>query len=547
MQNRVTIFRNLLLLITIIAISFGCGEMLNDPTVDKETGEDINILIVDFNFFTTRATFKLVDVEDNTTIEEQANIWFTGENANDIVNFAGEKNDSYSTTEGQLELTFDPNVEVSASSPLEFAVNIEIDGYQSFSQGLQINSEGKKTFELQLTKESTDDDVLTGAEDPDDEGAFIFSIANTSSIKSASAEAEDSYKIKYTIQKSDIINFKDYYGRTFFASVEELDSAYDANPNDFIQLTIGKSTEYPQTVDRVMVDGEAKLVAFQRLETGMLNNIVIDDRKVYDLNGGSIEQTCTYSDSPIPAAFGLVTFETDSWVFYGTTEVYTALNFEYTLASSTLESLCSSGSSITFTSSMVSSFSIYADFYNDEGDVIYSECFTGDFPETFTLENIPAGSATMQFRDNNPAFQKITDVEIADLCEGDYEVEVLKAEGYTEYQVVLKAYCSDNPTVAIAPTYSGEYRIKDSGDDWQGVDMDGGIVNMLMKEDEDYQLRLLWDEEWETIDFSTSFDANGNYTGSLDIDIETEALDDGRTQLKIEYTFEQDICNDLGW
>jgi hypothetical protein len=90
-------------------------------------------------------------------------------------------------------------------------------------------------------------------------------------------------------------------------------------------------------------------------------------------------------------------------------------------------------------------------------------------------------------------------------------------------------------------------RIKSSNDPWQGIDMQGGIVDVLAKENETYQIRFLWKDNWETSEFTTRFDANGNYLNESNSNVRAEWMTDGRIKMIIEHTFEQDVCDDLGW
>jgi hypothetical protein len=547
MKNRnITNFWHRLFFIVLIASLAGCGEMLDNPTIDKDTGEDISLLLIDFNFFDTRASFTLIDASDNSSITSTATIWFTGNNANDIVNFAGEKNDSYTTSEGQLELTFDPNVEVSSSSPLEFTVHVEIDGYQTYSQGLQINSEGIKTFELPMSTESDGEDtVLDGTEDPNDDGSIILSYFPQ--LKSTNIE-EVSYEVGYSITKADIVNFLDSDGNKMFEDIEELEEALDNNPTNFLSMEITKHTDF-QILTTTIIDeegGDSQLALYQQLEKGSLKKLSVTGRQVSSLNEGIIKSVCSYLGSPSPDYFGFMELDDDARVFKGRSQNYTDLDFSYTVACAWGE-LCTLGSSIQFSSNMVSGFSIDADIYNATGDKIKTETFTGNFPETFTLENVPASSAKVVFRNNNPSFEEIPDLEIENLCSGSYEVDVEAAEDYSEYQVVLKALCSDNTSIAIAPTYSGEYRIKDSDDEWQGADMIGGVANILAKPNQEYQIRLLWEEEWETTDFSTTIDDEGNIVDNSGSTTTSEILSDGRIRINVEHVFQQSVCESLGW
>ena len=103
-------------------------------------------------------------------------------------------------------------------------------------------------------------------------------------------------------------------------------------------------------------------------------------------------------------------------------------------------------------------------------------------------------------------------------------------------------------SIAVAPTYSAEVKLKNS-DIWQGINMNGGVADVLGKPNEDYELRLLWKSEWEYSSYSTKFDANGNYLGTPvdDTKIVSKKLPDGRIQISVEQIFEQNICDDMGW
>jgi len=532
----------LLFVAALIFFISGCGEMFDNPLKDKETGEDINLLIVDFNFFTTRMNFRFADIETGNPITNEVSISFSGENANDIVDFSGKKNNIYSTSESQIELTIDPNVEINQSTPFNYAVHVAVEGYESFTRGIQINSEGKKTYEILLSPESTDEETtLTGTEE---DGSFVFSFAPNT--KSGSLE-DKTYEIKYKIAPDDLIKFVDYYDHPMFSSVEEAMAAYQSDPANFLKMNIIRKTDFPMVIDRLYENGTEKMVLFNKLETGEFKELVVTGRRVADLRGGSIEQVAANLAAPEPDVFGFVKFENAGWKVLGTALSHQSLVFSYTLASASLDPLCPSGASIRFASNAKSSFSIDADIFDLAGNLIETTNFKGTFPESFTLENIPNVAAKIVFRNNNPGFKDIAPLEVSSLCSGSYEVEVDPADGFMEYQVVLKAFCKDNPSVALAPTYSGEIRIKNSNDPWQGIDMEGGVADVLAKENETYQIRFLWKENWETTEFRTEFDASGNYVNPSGSKVTSSYLDDGRIKMIIEHTFEQDVCNDLGW
>ncbi|RIJ48225.1 hypothetical protein D1614_10860 [Maribellus luteus] len=530
-------------LVVVLFASLGaCGEMFDDPFKDKETGEDVNILIVDFNFFTTRMSFKFMDVTNNQLITQEATITFTGPNAGDIVTFAGEKEAQHLTSQGQLELTVDPNVEFSASSPLDFTVHVQVEGYEDFTQNIQLNSEGKKTFELVLSPVSGgEEDVLDGEEDG---GSIIFSVMPT---KSAAIASEKPYRVNYSVTKEDMVKFTDASGQKIFNSENELMAAYKQNPSGFFQLTVDIKTGFPTTAEKIWNNETATLALFSKLETGNVVSLAIDGHTVKNLNGGVITQLCSYTGTPEPEIFGFAQFQNNAWNISAEPVNHTSLNISYVLVQASTDALCSSGASIKFASNSKSSFSVDADIYDAEGKLIRTNNFKGNFPETFVLENVPEVAARLVFRNNNPAFKEIAPLEVSSLCSGNYEVDVDAADGYVEYEVVLKAICPDDLSVAVAPTYSGEMRIKNSNDPWQGIDMKGGVANVLAKPDQEYEFRFLWKDAWESSSFITEFDANGNYLNNTDSSISSMLLEDGRVRIKIIHEFEQNICDDLGW
>jgi len=280
-----------------------------------------------------------------------------------------------------------------------------------------------------------------------------------------------------------------------------------------------------------------------------LTSLVIDGKKVGSLNGGVINSVCTNPNDFLPGLLTFVNFENNTWRMLGTNIVHSNLNFSYTLATVSTDELCAKGSSITFKSSVISSFSIVADVFDQDNKLITTKYYKGKFPETFVVESVPSKAVKLVFRDNNPSFKAIQPLQISNFCSGNYEVNVEPASGYTQYQVVLKVLCRDNKQVAIAPTYSAEVKLKNSADPWQGINMIGGTVDILGKPNADYEMRLLWNSEWEYSTYSTKFDANGNYTGAPEPDLKvvSKKLDDGRIQISVEKIFDQDICSDMGW
>lgn len=542
------IFR-LTLVTSLIIVFAGCKDYFRNPVEDKETGEDIQLLLVDFNFFKTQLSFKLIDATDGSIINSDAIITFAGKNGDDIVSFAGEKKPEFSTSEGQLELAVDPNIAISSGSPMEFSVNVEVDGYNSLNKAFMVQSEGVKTYELSLSK-IADEEItdLTGEVDYSNNDTIFYFFTPAKGLKSATVD-EKPYKIGYSITISDLKKLLDLNGNIIFHSSEEIMNAHNSDPTNFIKVTISSFSNYQPEIDVVNIDGTSRNVLFHKLETGKCQKLIIGGTEVGNLNGGIINSESKYLNEPAPDIFGFAKFDSEHWNMLGTVTSYNTVNFSYTLAKASEDFLCDVGSSITFKSNVVSSFSFTADAYDMNGNFITSMNFKGKFPETFVVENVPDMAVKLVFRNNNPSFENIPPLEISNFCSGEYDVNVSPAAEYVGYRIVMKAMCRNNPTVGIAPTYSVEVKLKDSDDPWQTVHMEGGVVDLLGIPDREYDIRLLWEDAWEYSTYSTKFDSDGNYLGTPEQDakVKSKKLEDGRIQISIEKIFDQDICTEMGW
>ena len=543
-------FYLLIVLIFIIPIFIGCEESLNDTLVDKETDDDINPITVDFNYFSTNMSVKLIDAKTRTQILKEAKITFTGSNGGDIATFSGEKKNEFYTSEGQLELTFDPNITITENSPVEFAVNVEIDGYNSFAKGIQIQSEGSKTFELYLIKVKDGGETnLVGSADLKNGDTTLFFSQPTPILKSAMVCEEKPYSIDYAVSVNDLLKFKDGSNNYIFGSLKELIEAYENNQDNFVHLSVTKFDNHHPGIELFSQNCDPENVLFQKLESGQLINLIVNDKVVADLNGGVVRASCVCKSEEHPIHFGFVNFEDCSWNLLGNEIVHDDLDFNFILAKVIDKSLYKKGANIKFSSDVKSNFSIDAEIYDNEDHFISSLNFRGDFPENCTLENIPQRASKIEFKNNNPAFASIPDIENVDLCSGIIKVDVSANEGYGEFQVALKVLCPDNPAVAIAPSFNAEYKLKDSENDWQGITLKGGKANILALLDREYQLRFLWEDEWKYSGFSTKVDNDGNYKGNSEVasKIHSEKMEDGRVRINIEKMFDESFCGDLGW
>jgi len=529
----------------------GCEEYFNDPLIDKQTGEDVNPLIVDFNFFSTSMTYKLLDEKDGNLIQREAKIYFTGSGSTNIVTFSGEKKDEFYTTEGLLELTVDPNIYISEDKPLEFAVHVDVEGYNSIAKGLQIFNEGRKTFALYLskTKDGGETNLVGNANLRYGDTTLSF-VPPTPRLKSAKINEEKPFSIKYSLSVNDLLKFKDAEGNYIFDSKEKLIKAYEKDKDNFVHLATSKFNDHKPGIELYSVDCIPNNVLFKKLESGKLINLIVHNKVVADLNGGVIRSSCDHTeDDEAGVQFGFVNFENCSWNLIGNEITHDNLNFNFTLGKVIDDSLCKTGGKIKFNSNVKSCFSFEANILDNEGNFISAINFRGDFSESFVLENIPQTASKIVFKNNNPAFAEISDIVEEDLCNGNIKINVNPIESFKEFQIVLKVLCPDNPAVAISPSFNAEIKQKDNDGYWQGITMKGGKSNVLVIPNQDYELRFLWEGEWKYTAFSTKVDNEGNYNGNsrAGSKIHSQKMEDGRIRINIEKIFDENFCNDLGW
>jgi len=535
------------ILVWLLVLATSCEGLLKDPMKDKETGEDINLLIVDFNFFKTHLTVNLFDASSGNRIELPATVTFAGKNGNDIVTYSGKKKQQYEILRGQLELTVDPGIKISESVPMSFSVTAEAVGYNTMSKAETFLSIGKKSIDIYLSKKSDDTvtqvggGVVTGGGDT----TIVFGFAPVVHLKSATAEKL--FEINYSLTLNDFLLLKDENGHLLFKSAGEFWEAYNADKQNFLYLSITTSNTYPSWPDVFIKDGTAQNVILQILESGTIAYMSVGGKKVGSFNGAVMLATCRWTGLAEPATWGFAAFQNEGWLFKDKQLTIGGLPYSYTVVQASDETICGLGATIRFEAAFTSGFTITADMYDMKGKRLFTQNFTGNFPAHFVLENVPAVPAKLVFRDNNPSFKPIPDLEIANLCVGDYTVNVAPQDGFSGYQIVLKAFCENNPTVAVAPTYNGEYRFAGSSQSWQGGFMQGGVLNLLGKPNQEYEYRLLWENEWESTSFTTTFNPDGSYPFASDSRITSEKLPDGRIRINVLHTFKQSVCDTMNW
>lgn len=142
-----------LLLFLLFAGLSGCSDMFKDPSKDKETGEDVTLFLMDRNFIKTRIVVHLEDyLTQEPIVNEDLVVLFDGEDASNLITFAGTKKTDFPTSSGFIEVGYDPNILVNTQNPIELTVAAGNQDYISAPQAVSYTTEGLKDIVIKMIR-----------------------------------------------------------------------------------------------------------------------------------------------------------------------------------------------------------------------------------------------------------------------------------------------------------------------------------------------------------------------------------------------------------
>ena len=152
----------------LVALS-SCESYTKNPLDDKDTGENIKLLIVDFNFITTKLALHLQDITSGESIVgEDVEISFIGEDAKNLITYTGTKLEKFVTSEGYIEIGWDPNFAISAESPIELTVIARSENYISAPMAISYSSLGLKDVVIKMINVGLKSGSTGGFDEPFD-------------------------------------------------------------------------------------------------------------------------------------------------------------------------------------------------------------------------------------------------------------------------------------------------------------------------------------------------------------------------------------------
>lgn len=153
-------FKLLVLLVATLFVSNSCSNLLNNPLQDKETGENLALLLLDLNVFDTKINIHLIDEATGQYItEDQVLVSFDGEDVDKVVDPGGKKKIEYTVKNGILEIAVDPSFTPSESNPLDLHVNAGTaePKWHSFGEEILITAPGQYDIQVNMIAEGSND------------------------------------------------------------------------------------------------------------------------------------------------------------------------------------------------------------------------------------------------------------------------------------------------------------------------------------------------------------------------------------------------------
>lgn len=134
MKNILKSVKVIAIILAALFVNNSCSNLFDNPLKDKDTDEEITLILLDLNFFDTKLNFYFVEEgSDELVIDKTINVTFDGASATNIVGYDGFKLNDYNVKNGKLELAYDPNIDVSENSPIDFKTFVYIEGFAYYA------------------------------------------------------------------------------------------------------------------------------------------------------------------------------------------------------------------------------------------------------------------------------------------------------------------------------------------------------------------------------------------------------------------------------
>jgi len=469
-----------------------CEDFLSDPLKDKDTGEDLTMLIVDMNFIKTKLVIYLEDFDTGESIEgEEIEIMISGENASNLISFSGEKPDEFTTSTGYLELGYDPNYQITKETPLELNFIAIGDNYFSLPEIYSFTTEGTKNIILRLINIGGQPKSGGGFDEP-----FQINVDGGHE------------KLRF------VRSVTGYYGK------------YTRYNVYMVQSNQSETLICSDIIDNVIYP-----------EYGVFWYSVLDWQR-----GNTSDQRTDYTGFP-----------TQSYIAEGYDVVVT-------VAENSEKTLCANGLTINILGQYGITGSGTFDYQIEFGDgiIMTGRITATNFPHSELIEpiyyNNPNTWVTLlgdaQYIMRNDQYDLLP-VYRANPCGEVVTFTAHPRSNLTTYRINTQYKCSNNPTVAIALSINGQFR-KAGTTDWNGFSFNGGVCEIQIEKDEEYDFRVNVNGEWKTYTLPTDPDEfndfiNSNQSSDYTVEqMNSEVKADGSVEISVVVLLDQSICDMIG-
>ncbi|MFC2097912.1 hypothetical protein ACFLSI_06230, partial [Bacteroidota bacterium] len=462
-----------------------------NPLEDKDTGEELTMLIIDLNFITTKIVIYLEDFDTGESIEgEEIEIMINGDDASNLISFSGEKPDKFTTSTGYLELGYDPNFQITKETPLELSFIAVGENYFSLPEIYSFTTEGTKNIVLRLINIGVQPKSGGGFDEPFqinvDGGREKIKFMRSIPGYYGEYSKYNLYRIEPgqsgTLSCSNIIDNVIYpeYG-VFWYSVLDYLRGNTEGRNDYTGLPTQSYSAEAWDIIFTVAENSQKTKCADGLTIKILGQYGITGSGTFDYkiefgDGNIMEGRITATDFPHSELIGPI--------YYNNPITYVSLI----------------------------------------GDAQY-------IMRNATYDLLPVYRA-------NPCGEEV----------------IFTAEprsNLTTYKINTQYKCSSNPSIAVALSISGQFR-KVGVTDWTGFSFTQGICEIQLEKDEEYEFRLNIDGEWKTYTLPTDPDdfqdfLNNNQNSDYTVEsIGDEVKADGSIEISVIVLLDQSICDMIG-
>ncbi|MDA3927758.1 MAG: hypothetical protein PF541_02290 [Prolixibacteraceae bacterium] len=506
-----------------------CNDLLNNPLQDKETGEDLTLLLIDPDFFDTKITVSLEDTLGNPFTEKEVFVAFFGEKASNIVDLKGEFNEYYSTTNGNIEVAVDPNIEISESNTFLIVIQAvtEDRSWYTFPIEVELNQEGYADVTIVM---------------------YPFEQLKSAQLNPGSEPFDVKFKdeIVSSINGWNISVAKGVYNHDFIYSGRYTYNSYMY----YTGTTSGELTASNLTLD-----------------DGLIKDYGIATSSYYGFSVSSFNKSLSVSPPPTYTglSFSLLFDRQDYYSGYirnNLEKCAEGINFNVE------EKYGQKGSAKFDYTLKIRKSGIFYEQYETVakgklgGKSLPYHVNTGSFYYPTKVDEY----ISLNYYDTNKLYLSISgdaqydvepsEIEITNFCGTTVDLNVVPKSGLKPYKIITSYVCENNP-VGAAPTISGKFRIKGSDERWTPFNFSGGVAVLQLKPNTVYEMVANAFGNDATFDFPTEKSKIGsvvntaldeiNELKNLEINFSeiTEASDNDPfigTEIRIVATFNAGNC-----